>query len=193
MEEICIYFESLMFSRLSWELRNVFPYKRQSRQKRHSSQPRSAIFVNSPLIKLCFSGLENYALQSYQLIEMISWAHWIGQCPPHFLNAYACQGCSQMVQLFPCLMLYECVAERRRKRVIFSILPIDGVFRAQLPLFELINYLLMSSVYYYSSLIWINGHNFVVQKNIVSSADCSRKRRYVGYPAVVDRWLFISR
>ena len=150
----------------------------------HWSRPRSAILINSPLIKLCFSGLENHALQSYQLIEMISRAHWIGQCPPHFLNAYACQGYSQMVQLFPCLMLYECVAERGRKRVIFCILPIDGVFRAQLPLFELINYLLMSSVYHYSSLIWIVGHNFAVQKNIVSSADCSRKRPYVDYPAV---------
>ena len=30
----------------------------------------------------------------------------------------------------------------------------------------------------------IVGHNFLVQKNIVSSADCSRKRRYVDYPAV---------
>ena len=94
----------------------------------HWSRPRSAILVNSPLMKLCFSALENYGLQSYPLIEMISWAHWIRQCPPHFLTAYACQGCSQMVQLFPCLMLYECVAERRRKRVMFSILPIDGVF-----------------------------------------------------------------
>ena len=110
---------------------------------------------------------------------MISLAHWIGQYPPYFLTAYAFQGCSQMVQLFSCFMLYECVTERGRKRATFCILPIDGVFRAQLPLFELINYLLMSSVYHYSSLIWIVGHNFVVQKNIVSWAVRSWKRRCV--------------